>query len=207
MNKNLLATAGVLCGLLIAGAAMADGEKAATPAAATDAAAKEAMMAEMMKYANPGPQHEMLKPMVGTWNAVVKSWTGGPEPTVNKGVMKNSMMLGGRYLESRYKGTYDGKPFEGYGLTGYDLKKNQLISFWIDDMSTSWMTTSGGISADGKELTGTGTVDGMDGKPMAVRTVTKIEGPAKHVYTMYGTMNGQEMPMMEITYDLATNKK
>lgn len=209
MNKNLLATAGMLCSLWISGAAMANGEKASTPAAATTdaAAAKDAMMAEMMKYGNPGPQHEKLKAMVGTWNAVVKSWTGGPEPVVTKGVMKNSMMFGGRFLESHYKGTYDGKPFEGLGLTGYDLKKNQLISFWADDMSTTWMTTTGGMSEDGKELTGTSTIDGMDGKPMAVRTVTRIESPAKHVYTMFGTMNGQEVPMVEITYDLATSKK
>ena len=84
-------------------------------------------------------QHALLKSMVGTWNATVKQWTGGPEPTVTKGTMKNEMMFGGRYLESKYKGVYEGKPFEGYGLTGYDTRRNQLISFWVDDMSTSWM--------------------------------------------------------------------
>jgi hypothetical protein len=202
MNKNLLATA--LCCLLLAGVACADGVKADAPKAD---APHDAMMADMMKYGNPGPQHEKLKAMVGTWNATVKSWTGGPEPVVTKGLMKNSMILGGRFLESRYSGTYDGKPFEGLGLTGYDLKKNQLISLWADGGSTSWSTMTGGISEDGKELTSSSTIDGMDGKPMAVRAVTKIESPTKHVYTMYGTMNGQEMPMVEITYDLATGKK
>jgi hypothetical protein len=165
------------------------------------------MTADMMKYANPVAQHDLLKPMVGTWNATVKQWTGGPEPTVTKGTMKNALIFGGRYLESKYKGIYEGKPFEGYGLTGYDTRRNQLISFWMDDMSTAWMTSNGTISADGKEMVTTGTMDGMDGKPMTVRSVTKIETPSKHVYTMFGTMNGQEMPFMEITYDLATNKK
>jgi hypothetical protein len=204
MKRNLraLATAGALCSLLLVGASSADAQDKPK----TDAA-HDAMTAEMMKYANPVAQHALLKPMVGTWNATVKQWTGGPEPTVTKGTMKNELKWGGRYLESTYKGTFDGKPFEGYGLTGYDTRRNQLISFWMDDMSTSWMTTTGTISTDGKEMATTGTMDGMDGKPMNVRTVTKIETPQKHVYTMYGTMNGQEVPFMEITYDLATGKK
>jgi hypothetical protein len=163
--------------------------------------ALDAQMAEMMKYATPGPQHEKLKAMVGTWNATVKSWMGTPEPTVSKGVMKNEMTLGGRLLESEYKGEWAGQPFDGFGLTGYDLKAGKLKSFWTDTMSTAWMVMDGDISADGKELTSTGTMDGMDGKPMAVRTVTKIENADKHVYTMYGTMAGKEMPVMEITYD------
>jgi hypothetical protein len=163
--------------------------------------AMEAQMAEMMKYANPGPQHEKLKAMVGTWDATVKSWMGTPEPTVSKGVMKNEMTLGGRLLESSYKGEWAGAPFDGFGLTGYDLKENKLKSLWTDTMSTAWMVMDGSISADGKELTSTGSIDGMDGKPMAVRTVTKIESNDKHVYTMFGTMNGQEMPVMEITYN------
>ena len=163
--------------------------------------ALDAQMAEMMKYATPGPQHEKLKAMVGTWDATVKSWMGTPEPTVSKGVMKNEMTLGGRLLESSYKGEWAGAPFDGFGLTGYDLKENKLKSLWTDTMSTAWMVMDGSISADGKELSSNGTIDGMDGKPMAVRTVTKIESNDKHVYTMFGTMNGQEMPVMEITYN------
>lgn len=200
-NLRALAVAGAFC--CVAGVAAADSHMDKPK---TDAA-HDAMTADMMKYSQPVAQHAQLKSMVGTWNATVKQWTGGPEPTVTKGVMKNEMTLGGRYLESKFKGTFEGKPMAGYGLTGYDTRRNQLVAFWVDDMSTTWMTTSGGISADGKELSGTGTIDGMDGKPMAIRTVTRIESPARHVYTMLGTMNGQEMPFMEITYDLATSKK
>ena len=192
--KTLIAL--VLC-CLVASTAFADTEK--KPDAAT-----EAQMAEMMKYANPGPQHEKLKAMVGTWDATIKTWTGAPEPMVSTGVMKNEMMLGGRLLQSEYKGKWMDQPFDGYGLTGYDLKAGKLKSFWTDTMSTSWMVFDGAMSADGKELTSTGTMDGMDGNPMPVRTVTKIEGADKHVYSMYGQVAGKEMPVMEITY---TRKK
>jgi hypothetical protein len=191
-----LAAAGALCGLVTMTAA------AGTPKKSDPAA--DAAMAEMMKYANPGPQHEKLKAMEGTWDAVVKSWMGPGEPVVSKGVMKNEMELGGRVLESKYKGEFQGQPFDGFGMTGYDLKADKLLSLWTDTMSTSWMVMDGKMSSDGKEMTTTGTMDGMDGKPMPVRTVTKIEGPDKHVYSMYGQMNGQEVPVMEITY---TRKK
>ena len=192
--KTLIA---LVLSCLVASAAFADSEK--KPDAAT-----EAQMAEMMKYATPGPQHEKLKAMVGTWDATIKTWTGAPEPMVSTGVMKNEMMLGGRLLQSEYKGKWMDQPFDGYGLTGYDLKAGKLKSFWTDTMSTSWMVMDGDISADGKELTSTGTMDGMDGNPMPVRTVTKIEGADKHVYSMYGQIAGKEMPVMEITY---TRKK
>ena len=183
----------VLCCCLVASTAFAD-DKKMDPAT-------EAAMAEMMKYANPGPQHEKLKAMVGTWDATIKSWMGGPEPTVSTGVMKNEMMLGGRLLASEYKGKFMDQSFDGYGLTGYDIKAGKLKSFWTDTMSTAWMVFDGGMSTDGKELTSAGTMDGMDGKPMQVRTVTKIDGADKHVYTMYGQVAGKEMPMMEITYN------
>ena len=62
--KTLIAL--VLC-CLVASAAFADSEK--KPDAAT-----EAQMAEMMKYANPGPQHEKLKAMVGTWDATMSNF-------------------------------------------------------------------------------------------------------------------------------------
>lgn len=176
--------------LMIAGVASAD-----------DAKPKVDPMAEMMKYAGPGPQHEKLKAMVGTWDATVKTWMGPGEPTVEKGVMKNAMTLGGRLLESNYTGTYQGQTFDGLGLTGYDLKAGKLRSFWTDSGSTSWSIMEGSMSDDGMELASTGTMDGMDGKPMSVRTETKIEGPDKHVYTMYGTVQGKEVRMMEITYD------
>lgn len=183
----------VLC-CIVASTAFADSDKKLDPAT-------EAQMAEMMKYANPGPQHEKLKAMVGTWDATVKSWTGSPEPMVSTGTMKNEMMLGGRLLESKFSGKWMDQSFDGYGLTGYDIKAGKLKSFWTDTMSTAWMVFDGGMSADGMELTSAGTMDGMDGKPMQVRTVTKVEGADKHVYTMYGQVQGKEMPMMEITYN------
>lgn len=185
------------------GAQPATTGKTATTATATKAAtnpAQDAAMAEMMKYAMPGKPHAQLKAMEGTWKAVVKSWSSPGEPTTSEGTMTNRMILGGRYLEGQFRGKFFDQPFEGISLTGYDMKKNELISLWLDSMSTTWMTQNGTLSTDGKEMTARGMADGPTGQPTQYKSVTRIVDPNKHVYTMSSMTDGKETPVMEITY-------
>jgi len=165
-----------------------------------DAAQHQAMLDEMMKMAAPGPEHAALKPMEGTWKAVVKSWFAPGQPEVNEGVSENRMILGGRYLEQHMTGTMMGMPFEGYGLTGYDNLAKRYVFMWVDNMGTGLMTGGGSMDEAGRTLTTTTTTPGPDGKPADVRTVTKIVDENTHVYSMYGQVGGQEQLMMEITY-------
>ncbi|MGH7725661.1 MAG: DUF1579 domain-containing protein [Candidatus Eiseniibacteriota bacterium] len=205
---------GVLCLALTAGGALADTQsdkdKAAAAAKQTAQtppamdAAMQAQMAEMVKLGTPGKPHEQLKAMEGTWNADVKSWMGPGEPTVSKGTMVNKMILGGRFLESRYSGKFLDQTFDGVGLTGYDNKKNEIITLWLDSMGTSWMMQNGKWSADGKEIQVSGTADGFDGKPTTFTSTTKVVDNNKHVYTMSTMMGGKDTPVMEITYTRAS---
>jgi len=212
----LLATLVACCSLtLLAGGVMADhhekpkaAAKAKTTAAPEKAPVKtdpmhDAMMAEMMKYAMPGEAHQWLKKAEGRWDATVKMWAGPGEPQVSKGVSVHKMILGGRYLEQRFSGTFMEQPFEGYGLLGYDNKKKTYTSFWIDNSSTSMMTSSGTADETGKVVTMHASTDGPDGKPMDMRQVTKIVDDNTHVFSMYGKMGEQETLMMEITYKRA----
>ena len=202
-------------GLLMAFAALAAAEPAVKAAKATKAqpaakveapappkadAAHDAMMAEMMKLATPGPQHERFKESAGKWKAVVKSWNGPGEPTVSEGVSENQVILGGRYLEQRFTSTMMGQPFEGYGLNGYDNATKRYWFIWVDNMSTGMMSGWGDMDESGKIMTATSTTTGPDGKPMDMKTVTQFMDDGTQVFTMYGLMGGQEMKMMEITY-------
>lgn len=182
-------------------AAAAAAEKPA--AAPAGDAAHEAAMAEMMKYAAPGAAHEVLKSMEGDWGASVKMMMG-PEPTVTPGTSVNRLILGGRYLEQRFTSTMMNQPFEGYGLTGYDNRKQQYTNFWVDNSSTEMMTGQGSWDAAAKTVTMKSEGTGPDGKPMPMRMVTKMTGPDQHVFSMYAPMEGKEQLMMEITY---TRKK
>jgi len=159
------------------------------------------MMAEMLKYSMPGTQHELLKPMAGTWKATIKAWTGPGDPTVSVGTCENTWILGGRYLESSYKADFMGKPFEGLGLVGFDMKEKKFVNLWMDTMSTTYMASSGEMDPSGKTLSFSGTVpDPVSGKPLPYRMVTKIIDPNQHVFSMYGAHDGKEALEMEITY-------
>lgn len=174
---------------------------AAAGAAANPAEAHQKEMMEMMaKMAAPGPAHEHLKACVGSWKATVKTFMGGPEPTVSEGTSEMHMTLGDRFLEQSYKGTFMKQPFEGHGLVGYDNQKGVYQSVWTDNMTTSMMVSEGTWDDATKSLTSKAMMAGPDGKPGEVRTVMKMVDATTMTYSMYAPMNGQDQLMMEITY-------
>jgi hypothetical protein len=162
--------------------------------------AMDPQMAEMIKNGTPNESHAKLKGMEGTWKATVKTWFAPGDPQVSEGVSENKLILGGRYLEQRYTGNMMGMPFEGYGLTGFDVKKGVYTTYWIDNMSTAVMSATASMDASGKTMTSTYTADGPDGKPMEYKNVTQIVDANSHLFTMYGVMGGKDVKQMEITY-------
>jgi len=207
-----------VCGLIgcclvaSAGTALAD-TKAPKTAPATKAEAKakadskaapshEAMMDEMMKFATPGENHKALEPLVGTWKATVKMWTGPGDPQISEGTCERSWIMGGRYLMAKHTGTMAGMPFEGLEIMGYDVRFGQYVSAWVDNMGTSIaMTTSGMMDPATKTLTMTMPMyDPMTKVMMPYKDVTKIVDDNSHTFTMSSNRGGKETTEMEITY-------
>ena len=195
--------------LLLAGlpAFAADAPKKDVAATSADKAKAEqdVMMAEMMKYANPGPMHSLLDPLVGKWKTVIKSWMGPGDPIVSNGECERMWLLGGRFLQSKSSGTFQGMPFEGMELLGYDMKKKEYNSVWIDNMGTMLTLGTGGqADPSGKVFTMTSTFDDpLSGKPVSYRMVTKVIDNNSHTLTMVGSNNGKDYTQMEITYTRA----
>jgi hypothetical protein len=205
MKSTKFVPAALLCcgALFLSAPASADHPKdqAKEAKAAATTPAHDAMMAEMMKNATPGKEHEVLKSMGGKWKATIKAWGGPGEPTVSQGTMDNDVEFGGRMLTGKFKGDMMGMPMEGLSLMGFDNKKQQYWSFWADNMSTAAMMMYGTGSADGKTITLKGSGDGMDGKPTDYVMTTKLVDADTHVFTMESMMGGKMTPMMEITYN------
>ena len=179
-------------------AATAAADKAKADAAK---AQQDAMMAEMMKYASPGPMHAFLDPLVGTWKTVNKSWMGPGEPVVSEGTCERTWLLGGRFLQSKYSGVMEGMPFEGMEILGYDTKKKEYTSVWIDNMGTMMSIGSGQADQAGKVFTMTSMFDDpVSGKPVPFKMVTKVVDNNSHVFDMIGTKDGKDHTEMEITY-------
>jgi hypothetical protein len=183
------------------------------PALAETGKAKpaDAEMAKMMelyqKAATPGPMHEHLQKGVGTWEGKVKMWHAPDAPPQESACTTVvTGMLGGRYTRSESSGDMGpmGK-FEGFGLYGYDNVTKKFQSAWVDNMGTGLMTGTGDLSADGKTLNWTLTMnDPATGKPSTMREVDRVVDANTWVMEMYGPgPDGKECKVMEIQYTRA----
>jgi len=114
----------------------------------------EAAMARMMELAQPVSHHDHLARMAGDWNCDMTYWMEpGAEPSAMTGTSKYAMVLGGHYLEQTFHGDFQGQPFEGRGLMGFDTARGEYWSTWMDNFSTFMMPFAyGTCSDDGQEI-------------------------------------------------------
>ena len=163
------------------------------------------MMEAMAKAATPGAEHKALDPFVGSWTTKVTFWMApGAPPAVMEGTSESRWVMGGRYIEEHFNGTFFGAPFEGRGYTGYDNVKKQYWSTWIDNMSTGIMTSTG--KRDGKAWTFQGTMaDPMTARDNTIDMKITVADADHHTMEMWGPgPDGKVGKTMEIAY---TRKK
>ncbi len=178
-----------------------------TATAATDAPAQPLDSAAMMKawgeYMTPGEQHKMLAAQNGKWEGKITMWMSpGAPPSYSKGTAVNQMIMGGRYQEAKFTGTFDNMPFEGKSIVGYDNIKKVFISTWIDNMGTGVMVTEGPWDAASKSITFTGKmVDPTTGKECSIREIMTFIDDKHQKMEMFNTPAGsKEYKSMEIEY-------
>jgi len=153
-----------------------------------------------MKAGAVTANHEFLKRYVGVWDAKTTMWMApGQPPTTTQNTYETSLILGGRYLLLKFKGTMMGQPFEGLQIIGYDNLAKKYATFWIDNTSTSFFLTTGTLDAAKKVLTESGEwADAMTGGTSKVRMTTKYIGPDEFIYEQFNVMpDGKEFKTME----------
>ncbi len=199
--KKTMAMFAVLASLGLWSAYSSAGDEKAQEKSAGDAA-QAAMMEAMMELAEPGEHHEHLKVLAGTWKTTTKYWMGPGDPDISQGVSKNTWILGGRFLQTDFKGSSEEHPFAGLGLLGYDNTKKQHVSVWVDTMSTMIGVSYGTCDDSGKVFTYTSSYDDpMTGQTKKMRMVTKVINENKHVFTIHNVdKDGKEHQELEVTY-------
>jgi hypothetical protein len=155
----------------------------------------------------PGPEHEVMKQDVGTWDATVESlMTPDGKPMTSKGTETNRLGCGGLCLITDFTGEMmPGMAFEGHGTMVYDSTKKKYVNSWTDSMSQGLMV--GESTYDPASKTVTGYMDGPDmtGKIVKMKSVVEYKEPGTRVFTMYGPgPDGKEAKMMRITYKKKT---
>jgi len=188
----------IVAAVFVAGLALADNKTpAADPQKAADAAKN------MEQAIAPGAAHKALEPFIGEWKAEVKAWMApGQPPTESKGTAKATWILEGRYVQEEFSGDFMGQPFKGMSLTGYDNVREKYCSMWVDNMSTTMVTSEGDLDATGKVLTFNGEYAcAMTGEKHKKSTlISRIVSKDKHIFEMHDPSLGANSKVMEITY-------
>jgi hypothetical protein len=165
---------------------------------------EEEAMAANMKYATPGPHHEHMKETVGRWNTTTRFWMApGTEPAETEGTSEFTSIMGGRYVLEKFHGNMMGMPFEGMNLMGYDNFRQEHVSVWVDNMSTTMMFMHGSCDADKGEITMEGTYDDvMTGeKNKKMKGTVHLKGKDEFTYEMYMPgPDGEMFKSLEIVY-------
>jgi hypothetical protein len=196
MNIRPFAAALSLLALTTVPAMAQDKPKEAAPPG-MDPAAMEAMM----KAISPGENHKHVTRYAGDWTYAGKMWMDpGQPPTESTGTMHGETILDGRYVQSVWKGTFMGMPFEGRGTNGYDNLSKQYVSTWIDNMGTGIIYSTGTCDASGMKCEDKGEMmDPMTGKKSYMRSVVTWTGDKSFKMESYGPgPSGEEVKMMEM---------
>jgi hypothetical protein len=152
--------------------------------------------------AKPGPEHDILKKMEGTWDTHVKGFMDPSKPPMeSKGTAVWKMECGGLWLVGDFKGEFAGKPFQGRSLDTYDAHKKKYVSIWVDSMATQPMISEGSYDKEKKALVMTSDYTPPGEKPAKFKSVTEMKDDDTLVFTM-STLgkDDKETVMMTITY-------
>lgn len=165
-------------------------------------AAQKAEMEAYAKAGTPGPQHQALASMAGSYDIKTKSWHDAKSPAMeDSGTATRTMALDGRVLVEDYQATMMGMPFIGHGMTGYDNVTGKYWSTWNDNMMTGVIMMTGTCDAQ-KACTFTGSWnDPVRKKPIKATMKTRWPSPTTEMFEMWAPgPDGKAMKMMEITY-------
>jgi hypothetical protein len=153
----------------------------AKPKRFTHAVSKDADggWARYMETMKPGPAHERLKELVGSYDLVMRvTMEPGKPPTESAGSSEIGWLTEGKWLQEAWQGSMMGMEIKGTSILGYDNFKQRYVWCKVDSMQTAMTTASGHFDRTGDHLTLWGTID----EPLTPEQDKQV----KYVYRGYG---------------------
>ncbi len=169
------------------------------PAPVLDSATK---MQNLISYSTPGDMHKMMASWDGSWASQVKWWPA-PDAPASEIQMKSvyKMINNGLIQQNTHEGEWNGMPFNGVGLTGYDNHRKIFWSTWYDNMSSGLMYCEGPWDEATKTISMKGKSTNPETKQFAdFRETIKIVDENTQVLEQYFTIDGKETKAMEIMF-------
>jgi len=147
----------------------------------------------------PGAGQKFLEKFVGDWEVTKTFHPRAGEPVTTKGTCRQTMIHGGRFLQSEFLFDGPGGKTTGTGTIGFEADTGLFTSVWVDSRSTRMSLRKSREKFDGTEIVlFSRSLDDKEGRQS--RTVTKVEdGGKKIVHRQYSpTPDGKERLVMEL---------
>jgi Protein of unknown function (DUF1579) len=149
----------------------------------------------------PGAGQKFLERFVGDWDVVKTFHPRQGEPVTARGSCRQTMIHGGRFLQSEF--TFDGAGGKttGTGTIGFETDTGLFTSSWVDSRSTRMSLRRSTDKFDGTQIVlFSRTLDEGGREARQSRTVTRLDDDGrKIVHRQYSPgADGQERLMMEL---------
>jgi uncharacterized protein DUF1579 len=149
----------------------------------------------------PGEGQKFLGRFVGQWEVVKTFHPRSGDPVETKGDCRQTMINGGRFLQSEFVFHQDGKDATGLGVIGFEPDTGKFTSFWTDSRSTRMSIRQSEDKFNGEEIvlySRSLDPEAKDGRRS--RTVTHLEEDGrKIVHRQFAiAADGKERLVMEM---------
>ena len=160
------------------------------------------LMGQELEMPKPGPEYDVFKSDVGTWDVEIKTWGAPGEPSVTKGT-ETARLLGGFWLVVDFQGNMMGLDFQGHGIYSYDAKEKHYVGTWVDSLTPQKMEMVGKHDKANNTMTYEGMAPGADGQPTKHVLTTKYNSDGTRVMTMHMQAGDEMMQIFEMSYTRA----
>jgi hypothetical protein len=147
----------------------------------------------------PGAGQKFLEKFAGDWEVVKTFHPRAGDPVTTRGTCRQTMVHGGRFLQSEFTFDGPGGKTTGTGTIGFEPDTGLFTSVWVDSRSTKMSLRKSKDKFDGTEIVlHSRSLDDKEGRQS--RTVTRLEDEGKRiVHRQYtATPDGKERLVMEL---------
>jgi hypothetical protein len=146
----------------------------------------------------PGAGQKFLEKFAGDWEVVKTFHPRAGDPVATRGTCRQTMVHGGRFLQSEFTFDGPGGKTTGTGTIGFEPDTGLFTSVWVDSRSTKMSLRKSKDKFDGTEIVlYSRSLDEKEGRQS--RTVTRLEDGKRIVHRQYSpTPDGKERLVMEL---------
>lgn len=160
---------------------------------------EERVSAERMRQiAQPGPEHDQLARLSGTWEVTTtfRSSEPGARETLTEGEARNTVLIGGRFLRSEIRETWGGEPVDAVVRLGFDRRTGLHTLSRCDSWGTYCVDAAGAASEDGLLVLEGSALDPLGRDTETYRFVIDLRAPDRYSIAIDFMIPGGEVLTM-----------